>query len=252
MAACFSLTSILRFYASPVRAKIWRVVVVATLWSIWLARNELIFNGTRLKKQQLIELIAVRINKWGNAAGLILFGDDPLWRVNPHGIIAVHHFKRTLGFWQFRVDNYDFVCAVDGAFGSQGEVSPKGGIGGYILNNRKEKILIFSGPVRAKSALQVETEGILQMLRWIFSLGLSKNRVLICTDSTESINIFNKGYAKVFPLRECNLDFQHLIGFNIFIQFVPSEINEEADLLAKNGIGRKEMSSWRGLLDGKN
>lgn len=158
---------------------------------------------------------------------------------------SVHHFKVSAAFWKCRVKNYDYVCVVDGAFGLHKGRQLKGGIEGFILNKRKEKILIFFGPIEATSALKVELEGILRMLQWVIELGKHEKRVLICTDSMESINIFNKGYATVYPLKNCDFLFQHLIVSNVLIQFVPSELNEEADLLVKQEIEKQIMSTWQ-------
>lgn len=63
------------------------------LWTIWLARNEAAFDKGRVIMRTLEELILARVNKWGKALMLMDFGDDPLWRVNPIGAVALHHFK---------------------------------------------------------------------------------------------------------------------------------------------------------------
>ena len=90
-------------------------MVVATLWSIWLARNDLVFNQIRLKKETLQDLIFLRVSKWGKAIKVIFFDSLPLWRVNPVGTLHVHHYLDKSKFWLIRRENFSFTCMVDAA-----------------------------------------------------------------------------------------------------------------------------------------
>lgn len=42
----------------------WNLVLCAGLWTIWLARNELVFNYKALDLKSLIILVKIRASKW--------------------------------------------------------------------------------------------------------------------------------------------------------------------------------------------
>lgn len=109
---------------------IWGLVVAATIWTIWLSRNEAIFNKTKQSKATIGFLILTRFKKWGKAVKLIDFGEDPLWIVSPQGAITTHLHVLNKTFWNFKTLSYDIVCAVDGAWGQSMNGSYAGGIGG--------------------------------------------------------------------------------------------------------------------------
>lgn len=68
--------------------KAWKLVVAATVWNIWLARNDILFAGKQLSKESLQALIHIRVGKWGKAANTMNFGNDPLWITKPHCAIV--------------------------------------------------------------------------------------------------------------------------------------------------------------------
>ncbi|XP_017245293.1 uncharacterized protein LOC108216944 [Daucus carota subsp. sativus] len=239
-----SLVHILTFFKSTLQNKIWQLVAAAVFWSIWLARNELVFSGTKIRKQQFLDLIFLRINKWGSVVRLIDFENDPLWKVNPQGAISVHHYKISREFWRFKVESYDYICAVDGAYGLNDQCKLGGGVGGFILNKQGTKVLIFSGPVRSHCAAESELEGMFLMCRWVIRLGLHSHKVVICSDSTTTINTLHSSTDLSSMYSSCDPMLQHLINVSIFIQFVPGYLNDDADLLAKQGLMKSKMFSW--------
>ena len=93
-----SLEEILRVKHDSKTSKIWRLIVAATLWTIWLCRNEFQFNRKKLPQESIQDLIFARVNKWGHASGLIPFSGDPLWHANPDGMIAIFWYKNSLDF----------------------------------------------------------------------------------------------------------------------------------------------------------
>lgn len=112
----FSLQYILRLYKPKFVQQIWQIVVTATLWSVWLARNDLIFNNVKISKLGLQDLIFFRIEKWGLASKTILFAQFPLWKVNPLGLIHVHHYLDVSNYCKIRRDNFNIICMVDAAW----------------------------------------------------------------------------------------------------------------------------------------
>lgn len=51
--------------------KVWHVVISASLCSIWLGRNEFVFNCIKCQKENFVHLIYVRAFEWPKATGLI-------------------------------------------------------------------------------------------------------------------------------------------------------------------------------------
>lgn len=241
--ASFSLSRLLLFKVSDSSRRIWQLVIAAALWSLWLARNELVFSKVRVERHVLIELLHIRISKWGKASGLLEYGDTPLWKVHPQGAIALHTFKVGNNFWRHKRQCFDVVCAVDGAWGLISETMYGGGIGGTIHDNKGSLILSFSGPVHSSSPISAEIEGILFLFQCLKHKCFHDKRIVICSDSVVAVNAFNKGLHLEFPAIATSFHFQSLINTTIFIQFVPRLLNHNADSLAKKGLARPSMAA---------
>lgn len=237
----FSLSKLLNLFAQASLKEIWKLIVAAVLWTIWLARNDLIFGKHKIQEKCFVNIIHIRIDKWGSAAGLMDFGADPLWRVNPSGAVAIRHHKILNTFWRFKRDQFDYVAAVDGAWGLADDFSYKGGIGGYLQDSSGKLVLIFSGPVNSISAQDTEVEAILFLINWMINLNLDFKRAVICSDSSVVVNAFNEGISVKFPVQALDFSHQMKINSSIFIQFVPRNLNERADELAKKGIHRSNL-----------
>lgn len=69
--SAFSLSDLLNLHSRNLIGKIWRLVIAASLWSIWLAHNEALFSLKRVSKETLVYLIKIRIKKWGKASKLM-------------------------------------------------------------------------------------------------------------------------------------------------------------------------------------
>lgn len=237
----FSLAGLLKLFSRPFLKEIWQIVVVAVLWSIWLARNELVFSNIRIKEACLIKLILLRIDKWGSASGLMTFGADPIWLINPQGAVALRYYKIMNSFWKFKKDQFELIAAVDGAWGLVDDFNYKGGIGGYLSDKYGNNILIFSGPVFSNSAAETEVDAILHIINWLFKQNWELKRTVICSDSSSVVNAYNEGLEIKFPLKALNFNHLQFVNSAIFIHFVPRYLNEQADDLAKKGITRSHM-----------
>lgn len=145
------LFSLLHIYTAPHIKIIWQMVVAATLWTIWLAQNDFIFNKVRITEAAVRELIFFRVSKWGSASQVILFTHIPLWRVNPVGAINVHHHQAISNFWKIRFENYHAVCMVDAAWQINSTYISRGGIGSVIKDKAGKVIYCFSGPSKCKT-----------------------------------------------------------------------------------------------------
>ena len=95
------------------------LVISASLWTLWLARNEMVFNNSKLNAVELKNLILVRVVKWGSAANILNVGSTPEWKLNLVGVLTATHFKKSSQFWSFLKNAYDYICMVDGAWSSR-------------------------------------------------------------------------------------------------------------------------------------
>ena len=241
----FSLLRLLNSKVSSSIGRIWHMVIAAALWSIWLARNELIFKQVRIKKENLVELIYIRVSKWGRASNLLGYGDTPIWRINPQGAVALHSFKLSSEFWTYKFLCFDIVSAVDGSWGITSESFHSGGMGGTIKTKEGRAILTFSGPVLAISAVHAEIQAIIFAINCLASRNIKYTRAVVCSDSITAVNALNKGLQFDFPILYMDFKYQHMINVSIFIHYVPRSLNENADSLAKSGLHRPVMkATW--------
>lgn len=93
------------------------MVVAATLWSIWLARNEAIFQCNRILKANLENIIFIRVAKWDKASKVLNFYNDALWKLNPLGALTLHSQSCSQAYWSHKFGSFDYICVVDGAWG---------------------------------------------------------------------------------------------------------------------------------------
>lgn len=217
------------------------MTVAATLWTLWLARNDYVFNNRKLKENDFKNLIFIRVAKWGSAANILNIGFSPDWKMNPVGVLSAIHFKRSHLFWSHLKEAYDYICMVDGAWNKRYDGSIGGGIGGKIIQNTGKTVLIFSGIIEAWNIHETEVAAVIFMLRALLLKNLNTKRVVVCTDSTVAINAIYGGLQHSFPHMIPDFDIDSLLNTSVCIKFVPGEINELADQLAVNGLGRKEF-----------
>lgn len=223
--------------------------MAATLWTIWLSRNELAFSGNKITRATVEHLIFTRVSEWGKATCTLPFGSEPLWKINPHGIIAVHFDKLQRDFWKFKFIAFELVCLVDGAWGRNIFNNWGGGIGGSIYNNKGTVIYSFSGPCSANSILEAEIKAILHVAKVLDKEEFKSFRVSISSDSREAIDFFKEGYDwQVSHKLNLIIDASHvplnLNDLSSKLCFVQRELNQNADNLAKKGLARPTLSSY--------
>lgn len=239
----FSLVKLFKMQRNKQCRKIWIMVIAAACWTIWLARNDFIFNKSKITKETLEFLIFTRVNKWGAASHIINFSKDALWKVNPQGSIAIHLHSLSDSFWTYKYTQFEVVCAVDGAgiYDHVGHL--RGGIGGNLKINKGSLRYVFSGPCYVSSSSEAELLAILHVTGlWMDGL-ISPKKMIICSDSREAINLCKTGYLNGFPILVRNRNIKSIIGDFIQIEYVPSDLNYEADSLATNGINRQSLQS---------
>lgn len=241
-----TLARLVSFINTTLVNKVWRIVIAATLWSIWLSRNETAFANTRISRRSLEFLITTRVNKWAKTSLLIPFTMDLNWSVNPQGTIALYHYKSSHQYWQYKLENFDFVCDVDESWGlnSLGEFS--GGIGGRMRNKAKDQIYVFAGPVKVRNSFEAEIEAIIHMVRSILHNGLELKckSFAICADSTAALEQIRSGLKTYQSLAGpiCGLldPNRPVLSFH----YVSRDLNENADSLAKAGLNKPYLYSY--------
>lgn len=129
----FSLVHVLKLYKQRHIVLVWKMVVAATLWTLWLARNEHVFNNRKLKAADLKQLLLIRVAKWGSATNILNVGFSPDWKLNPIGVLSAIHFRKSNLFWNFLKEAYDYICMVDGAWNKRFDGTVGGGIGGKLF-----------------------------------------------------------------------------------------------------------------------
>lgn len=71
----------------------------------------------------------------------------------------------------------------------------------------------------------------------------SSKKMVICSDSREAINLCKLGYIKGFPILVQNRSVISIFRDHIQLEFVPRELNSNADSLATNGICKQFLHS---------
>lgn len=95
-------------------SQIWNQVMTAALWTLCLARNELIFEKKKNSPQTMIHLLKFRSFKWLQASGKMIKELQNLWFVNPMGAFLV--LSKKIGdkgpvWW-----NVEYIGFTDGAW----------------------------------------------------------------------------------------------------------------------------------------
>ncbi|KAK1373513.1 hypothetical protein POM88_029706 [Heracleum sosnowskyi] len=189
-------------------------------------------------------LIVIRIEKLGKASKILLFGSDPLWRVNPHGALVLHTHRISREYWNLKADAFDVVCAVDGAWNTNIFGTLGGGIGVCIRTKGNRMVYVFSGPINTANSESTEVESILHVINLSMSSRLRNKRMVVCSDSTSALSIVQAGLQGFLPIHGTIKNINSLLGFTIFLHYVPREINVNADSLAKTGLNRETMAAY--------
>lgn len=83
-----------KIFAGAKLSQVWSLVMAAALWTLWLARNELVFEQKQTSLDSMIYLLKVRSFKWMQACGMMIKKLQCFWFVNPMGAFLVLN-KRT-------------------------------------------------------------------------------------------------------------------------------------------------------------
>ncbi|KAK8661897.1 hypothetical protein V6N13_091485 [Hibiscus sabdariffa] len=67
---------------------LWLIAFAAALWSIWLARNELVFNDKSLPATDILFYSRIRALMWSKVAVEASFTNEVEWWTNPTGCLS--------------------------------------------------------------------------------------------------------------------------------------------------------------------
>lgn len=77
-------------FAGVKLGQIWSTTLCAAVWTLWLARNELIFDMNKVSIDSMIVLLKIRSYKWSLAWGGLSKDLQDLWSVNPMGAFLLY------------------------------------------------------------------------------------------------------------------------------------------------------------------
>lgn len=217
----------------------------ATIWTIWLARNERIFSTKYTDDHTLKRLIQSRSWQWSMANGLISEKWKNLWMQDPLQAYKRTRIEGTKSIFNKWFEVCRYVGCIDGAWSQNKDGIIKAGIGGFIMDNKAQVIFIFSGPCMSISPYQSEERALQFMIENLNQKNLKDISLLISSDSSQLINAYNLFSAT--PLVTPSLH-QSIRSFkNLKLAHLNRRYNSEADRLATEGTQRKEMvAGWVG------
>lgn len=193
-------------------------------------------------KQTLQLLISTILKKWGKVTKNMIFGNDPLWQVNPLEAIPIysHKVSKILGLQNAIV--WPFMCGWR-CLRSVKVIWTQGGIGGSIKELNNSLIHVFSGPVKVRSAEEAEIEAILYVPSMSSLAIFSGKRIIICSDLVSAVESIKTGLTNYFPLGK-NLDVILLLESKFFLNYVPRNINKDEDQLTKKGLNMSSVQTY--------
>lgn len=221
-----------KVFKVKILSKVWEMVLAATCWTIWLTRNEMLFQNKEPDIKVILHLIKFRVLSWGLAYGLIMEDKSLWWCDNPTGTVTASY--KTKWFNILKDEDCSIAAFVDGSW-KKGKYS-KGGIGGIVKTAQGDHLLEFAGPVYALSAFQAKLQALQQLVKLIICKGWMTRKVLILTDNTQLVEAM-KG-DNLFPEWES-------IQSTISLRHINRVFNMQADKLAKSGSNlHKLWTRW--------
>ncbi|KAK1361049.1 hypothetical protein POM88_045523 [Heracleum sosnowskyi] len=230
------------WYSHPSLKKVWHMVIVATLWTMWLVRNETIFRNQKFNLGTTTFLIKLRVKEWALAVDLINKDTLAWWDLNPVGSITRSEIlrKQTL-----LLSGHEFIGFIDGSWRIKNGVV-QAGIGGLLKDASGASKMTFSGPVLESNPLNTEMEALITFLNILKGKNLSISSLMIYTDNAALVELALKIKALgiVSSLKEERLK-NHFRESHISLGKISRFENLEADGLAKNGAIFKTLTcSW--------
>ncbi|XP_039034126.1 uncharacterized protein LOC120170219 [Hibiscus syriacus] len=211
------------------------VIPAVVLWSIWKARNLVVFDNGNLDNTALFFFIRLRLAKWYLAkyptACLqtdLLVGDPSRADQFPQPSCS----KKVIGWSPPPSDMFKFN--VDGAVTSDGL---RGGIGGILRDSNSSTLATFSTAVGSTLPILAELKAIKEGNDFSYSSGwCKKGRLIIESDSKSAVDWIKNQQPAPTSLRDLVQEIGALIYALDVLRWIPRSCNMEADKLAKQGL----------------
>ena len=128
ISSTFSFSGLLNLVSDVELKDAWHLVVVSIMWTVWLFRNDQVFNSKRPSREVILKVLKTRMYKWLEASNMISSEVADLLFVNPKGAIRATRFQQYHSFWEGLLSIYDWVVEVDGAVTKRAIGQTKAGI----------------------------------------------------------------------------------------------------------------------------
>lgn len=223
-------------------SKGWKIIVVAVLWSIWLARNENVFDKTKISQKSLKKVILYRTFKWVVANEWITQDNELSWYMNPKSSIIKHLHADNQKCWREIFGVSELVAAIDGSWSANSNL---GGMGGFI-KEKKYKVTLFSGPSYVNGSLEAEASALSHIVSTRARSDLRNKRLTVCTDSKQVETEFNefKWQNKRASKTGQILEKLGLIIDGLKVMYIKRDHNVEAHVLVVRGRNSNQMYSY--------
>ncbi|KAK1384947.1 hypothetical protein POM88_022682 [Heracleum sosnowskyi] len=219
-----------RCFRDRITQEVWKTTLGACVWTIWLERNQGVFNNTFASLKNISFLIIHRSAQWCLAAGLLVKETLAWWNFNPMGCIT-----RSISLK--KLDLLNNGCALTGFIDGSWKLDNKGvivaGIGGLILNQEGKKKLEFAGPIRTLDALHTEWGALIFIVDFFSKKNLNISLMIYSNSALlvrSLLNFKNRGNIEdelIFEVRK------KMLRHNIFLKQISRDYNDKEDLLAK-------------------
>lgn len=223
------------------RSPISDICLASVFWSIWLARNDLIYKNSRISLACLEVAIKYRAYHWAKLTSLVSNNLESIWALAPGQAVKIQakrHLGLLLDHW---LNMYSYVGFIDGSFSK----TQQSGIGGILINSAKRVKLLFSGPTTTNSSYEAEVNALVVMIKHLDNNCSNVNRCILFSDSAEMAHNFLKfkrGSYWDFPLSHLK-DVSFVQHVNVI--FISRHLNNTADWLAREGAKKSQfLAAW--------
>ena len=226
----------------------WKIVGYAAVWTLWLARNEAVFEKKVWQLDDIFELIKLRSFHWTKASNSKFEYSYMDWCDSPWKLKRMHsdlvNRTRLLNVWEAPMPGC-LKFNVDGsAWGKPGLA----GCGGILRDESKKVVGMFFGPLGIIESNEAEVKAIQQALvLFLQTKWVGVKELVIESDSMVAVlwvkNVGSRPWKlwKVFnEIDNCINVIKKVSFFNIY-----REANAFADSLAKMGVRKHSLfQAW--------